>query len=62
MIKLISVDKPFRAQCCSCLSLMNCYAVTLNTEYGSFPSTFLICKDCLKALQKQIKEQIDDKS
>ena len=60
MIKLISEETNFRAQCCSCMSNMNCYEIVMNTEYGSFPITFTVCKDCLKELQKQIKEQLDD--
>lgn len=60
MIKLIPVETDFRTQCCSCMNPMNCYVITMNTEYGSFPATFTLCKDCLKELQKQIKEQLDD--
>ena len=60
MIKLIAEETNFRAHCCSCMSPIDCYAIVMNTEYGSFPSTFTICKDCLKELQKQIKEQVDD--
>lgn len=62
MIKLIPVKTNFRAQCCSCMSPTNCYEIVMNTEYGSFPITVTLCKDCLKDLQKQIKEQIDDKA
>lgn len=60
MIKLIPEKENFRAQCCSCMSPLNCYEIVTNTEYGSFPVVTTLCKDCLKELQKQIKEQIDD--
>lgn len=60
MIKLISIKTNFRVQCISCMNPTDCYEITMNTEYGSFPCTFTLCKDCLKELQKQIKEQIDD--
>lgn len=63
MIKLIPEKTNFlRAQCRSCMSTTNCYEIMMNTEYGSFPITFTVCKNCLKNLQKQIKEQIDDQS
>lgn len=61
MIKLIPEKIDFlRAQCCSCISTTNCYEIMMNTEYGSFPVTVTVCKDCLKDLQKQIKEQMND--
>lgn len=60
MIKLISQEKNVRAQCSSCMSPIDCYEIVMNTEYGSFPIAFTVCKDCLKELQKQIKEQLDD--
>lgn len=39
---------------------LHCYKIVMNTKYGSFPVAVTVCKDCLKELQKQIKEQIDD--
>lgn len=60
MIKLISEKTNFRAQCCSCMSGIDCYEIVAKTEYGSFPFVFTLCKKCLKELQKQLKEQIDD--
>ena len=62
MIKLVSIKTDFRAQCSSCMSSIDCYAIVMNTEYGSFPVSFTICKNCLKDLQNQIKEQIDDRT
>ena len=60
MIKLISEKINFRVQCNSCMSGVDCYKIVMNTEYGSFPVAVALCKECLKTLQKQIKEQIDD--
>ena len=60
MIKLISEKSNPRAQCNSCMSLLNCYSIIMRTDYASFPLMFTLCKDCLKDLQKQIKEQVDD--
>ena len=54
MIKLIPEKTDFlRAQCCSCISTTNCYEIMMNTEYGSFPVTVTVCKDCLKDLQNK---------
>lgn len=60
MIKLTAEQSKSGAQCCSCRSFMNCYEIVINTEYYSFSREVILCKDCLKDLQKQIKEQIDD--
>ena len=60
MIKLVSEQINFHAECCSCMSTANCYALVIKPEYGSVPTTVTVCKNCLKELQKQIKEQIDD--
>lgn len=60
MIKLIPEQINFRAECCSCMSTVNCYELVIKTEYGSFPITITVCKACLKELQKQIKEHVED--
>lgn len=60
MIKLVSEQMNFNAECCSCMSTANCYALVIKTEYGSVPITVTVCKDCLKELQKQIKEHVED--
>lgn len=60
MIKLIPEKINFAAECCSCMSAANCYELVIKIEQGSFPLTITVCKDCLKELQKQIKECVDD--
>lgn len=60
MIKLISEQINFYVKCCSCMSTTNCYELVIKTEYGSFPITITVCKTCLKELQKQIKEHVED--
>lgn len=60
MIKLIPIKTAYRAQCCSCTNPTNCYEIVMNTEYGPFPTAVVLCKDCLKVLQKQIREHVDD--
>ena len=60
MIKLIPAQINFYAECCSCMSTTNCYELAIKTESGSFPITITVCKDCLKELQKQIKEHVED--
>lgn len=59
MIKLIPEQINFNAECCSCMSTINCYDLVIKTEYG-FPITITVCKKCLKELQKQIKEHVED--
>lgn len=61
MIKLISQSKTVKVQCSSCMGAIDCYEIVMKTEYGSFPLAITVCKDCLKELQKQIKEQLDDR-
>lgn len=60
MIKLSPEQINFNAECCSCMSTANCYALVIKTETVSFPISVTVCKDCLKELQKQIKEHIKD--
>lgn len=61
MIKFIHERTNFwKARCCSCMSTTDCYEIVMRTEYGSFLNTVTLCKDCLKELQKQIKEQIGE--
>lgn len=60
MIKLIPEQINFTAECCSCMSTANCCELVIKTEYGSFPITIIVCKSCLKELQKQIKEHVED--
>lgn len=44
MIKLIPEQINFNAECCSCMSTANCYALVIKTEYGSFLSQSLFAK------------------
>ena len=60
MIKLIPEQINFHSECCSCLSTANCYELVIRTDYGTFPITVTVCKNCLKELQKQIKEHVED--
>lgn len=60
MIKLIKYTQPFESRCISCLSSLECYAVVTQPQYCPSSATFTLCKDCLKELQKQMKEQLDD--
>ena len=60
MIKLIPEQINFTSECCSCMSTANCYELVIKTEYGAFPVTVTVCKNCLKELQKQIEEQVKD--
>lgn len=60
MIKLIPEQINFNSECCSCMSTANCYELVIKTGYGYFPITITVCKDCLKELQKQIKEHVEE--
>lgn len=60
-LKRILEDPRFIPQCCSCMSISkDCRAVEIFTEHSYVAETFILCKDCLKDLQKQIKEQLND--
>ena len=60
MIKVIKYTQAFESQCISCLSSLECYAIVTQPKYCPNSATFTLCKDCLKELQKQIKEQLND--
>lgn len=60
MIKLIPEQINFTAECCSCMSTTNCSDLVIKTEHGYFPISITVCKNCLKELQKQIKEHVED--
>lgn len=59
MIKLIPEQVNYEAECCICTSTAHCYKIIIK-EYGTFPITVTVCKNCLKELQKQIEEHVED--
>ena len=61
VIKRILEDPHFIPQCCSCMRISeDCRAVEIDTENSYVSKSFTVCKDCLKDLQRQIKEKLDD--
>ena len=60
MIKVIKDLNDYSNQCVACGGMLNIYHIVMRSEWSPITKSFTLCKDCLKELQKQIKEQIDD--
>ena len=60
MLKVIKDLKDYSNQCIACGGMLNIYHIVMRSEWSQTTKSFTLCKDCLKELQKHLKEQLDD--
>lgn len=60
MLKVIKDLNDYSNQCVACGSMLNMYHIVMRSEWSPTTKSLTLCKDCLKEVQKQLKEQLDD--